>query len=98
MPTMPLNSVDLPAPFGPTTAISAPASTGAVQMMHRRMAVIAERQIAEFERRAHRQLAIAQKTAPHSTATITATAASRSSADRRRIDGETVAGGCAWPG
>ena len=26
-PTMPLNSVDLPAPFGPTTAISAPRST-----------------------------------------------------------------------
>ena len=95
---MPLSSVDLPAPFGPTTAISAPASTSSVQVMHRRVAVIAERQVAEFERRAHCQLAIAQKTAPHSTATSTATAASRSSAERRRIDGETVAGGCTWPG
>jgi hypothetical protein len=28
MPTMPLNSVDLPAPFGPTTAISAPDAIG----------------------------------------------------------------------
>ena len=95
---MPLNSVDLPAPFGPTTAISAPAVDLAVQMMHRRVAVVAERQIAEFERRAHDSSAIAQNTAPHSAAISTATAASRSSAERRRIEGETVAGGCAWPG
>ena len=94
---MPLNSVDLPAPFGPTTAISAPASTCAVQMMHRRVAVIAERQIVGTASAAL-MTAIAQKTAPHSTAISTATAASRSSAERRRIDGDTVAGGCAWPG
>ena len=93
---MPLNSVDLPAPFGPTTAISAPGLHRPVQMMHRRVAVIAEREIAEFERRAHDH--IAQRTAPHSAAISTETAASRSSAERRRIDGETVAGGCAWPG
>ena len=43
-------------------------------------------------------MTIAQNTAPHSTTITTATAASRSSADRRRIDGDTVAGGCAWPG
>jgi hypothetical protein len=67
----------------------------AVQMMHRRVAVIAERQVSELECRAH---AIAQNTAPHSTAITTATAASRSGAERRRIDGDTVAGGCAWPG
>jgi hypothetical protein len=38
---------------------------------------------------------MAQKTAPHSTAIGTATAASRSNAEKRRIEGATVAGGCA---
>ena len=53
-PTTPLNSVDLPAPFGPTTAVSEPASHRAVEMMHGRMAVVAQRQIAELQLRGHR--------------------------------------------
>ena len=47
---------------------------------------------------AHDQLAIAQETAPHSAAISTATAASRSNAERRRIEGETLAGGWDRPG
>src|SRR5205823_12988718 len=70
----------------------------AVQMMHRRMAVVAERHIVEGKRCAHVQLAIAQMTAPHSATISAATAASRSSADSRRIEGDTVACGWAWPG
>ena len=50
---MPLSRVDLPAPFGPTTATSAPAGDRAVEVMDRRMAVVAERQILEFQRRVH---------------------------------------------
>ena len=44
---MPLNRVDLPAPFGPTTATSAPVSTAPLEMMHCRVALIAERKITE---------------------------------------------------
>jgi hypothetical protein len=62
-------------------------------VVHRRVAVITQGQIAEFQRRAHEP--IAQNTVPHNAAIATATAASRSSAERRRIEGETVAGGCA---
>jgi hypothetical protein len=65
------------------------------EMMHRRMAIVAERHVVEGQRRTHDQVAIAQNTAPHSATISTDTAASRSSAERRRIDGETVAGGCA---
>ena len=43
----------------------------------------------------HENVTSAHMTAPHNTAITTATAASRSSADMRRIDGEMVAGGCA---
>ena len=46
---MPLNSVDLPAPFGPTTAIRAPAADLAVEVMHRRVPVVAERHIAKIQ-------------------------------------------------
>ena len=52
-PTMPLNRVDLPAPFGPTTATSAPLAIVAVEMVHRRMAVVAERQIVKGKRSVH---------------------------------------------
>ena len=44
---MPLNRVDLPAPFGPTTATSAPFSTAPLEVMHRWVPLIAEREIAK---------------------------------------------------
>ena len=57
-PTMPLSRVDLPAPFGPTTADQAAGRDLAVEMVHGRMAVIAERHVIEPDgrRRAHAQL------------------------------------------
>ena len=63
--------------------------------MHRRMAVIAERQIAELKLRVHQ--CIAQNTAAQITAIRTDTMASRSTTDSRRIDGAIAAGGCACP-
>jgi hypothetical protein len=60
------------------------------------MPVIAKRYIVEGECCAHDT--IAQITAPHSATISTATAASRSNAESRRIEGDTVAAGCAWPG
>ena len=99
-PTMPLNSVDLPAPFGPTTAISAPVVDRAVEMMHRRMAVVAEREIAELQRRASCASSahvIAQNTAPHSTAISTAADREplqrRHAQDRRRDRRRRMAAG-----
>ena len=94
-PTMPLNSVDLPAPFGPTTAISAPVCDGAVEMMHGRMAVVAEREIAELQLRGHRLTFTPSPRTPRAqiTAITAAATASRWSADSRRIDGATDAGG-----
>ena len=86
-PTTPLNSVDLPAPFGPTTAVSEPVAHRAVEMMHRRMAVIAERQIAEAKLRGHRRHRVAQNTAAQISAISAAAKPSRCSADSRRIDG-----------
>ena len=83
-PTTPLNSVDLPAPFGPIDGDQCAGLDRTVEVMDGRMAVVAERHIAEFERRAH---AIAQKIAPHRTAITTAAPASRSQADSRRIEG-----------
>ncbi|MEA2967733.1 MAG: hypothetical protein QOE78_994, partial [Alphaproteobacteria bacterium] len=41
---------------------------------------------------------IAQTTAPHSSAINAAAIASRSRIDMRRMDGDTAAGGCPWPG
>ena len=101
-PTMPLNRVDLPAPFGPTTAISAPVLDRAVEMMHRRMAVVAEREIAKFQRRGHvvpsTFKSSPRRTTPHSAAMSTAAIASRSTTDMRRIEGAIAAGGCPSPG
>ena len=89
-PTTPLNSVDLPAPFGPTTAISAPASTAPSEVMHRRMAVVAERQIAECSCAV---IASPKHREPDQRDQPPADTPSRSSTDMRRIDGCTVAGG-----
>ena len=60
---MPRNSVDLPAPLGPTTASSAPVSDLAAQMMHRRMPVVAQRDIAKLQLCRHAHL-IASQTTP----------------------------------
>ncbi len=62
----------------------------AAQVMHRRMAVVAERQILKSELCVHR---MAQNTTAQRIAITTTDAARRSRADRRRIDGCTVAGG-----
>ncbi len=51
VPTMPLRSVDLPAPFGPTTAVRLPGRDLAVEMMHGRPAAVAERQVVEADAR-----------------------------------------------
>ena len=69
----------------------------AVEVMHRRVAVIAKGEIVETQRCRHcAQLPdIAQNTAAQITAITTPAAASRSTADSRRIDGEIDAGG--WP-
>src|SRR5262249_59451744 len=63
----------------------------AVEMMHCRMALVAEREVREAQRCRHD---VAQCTAVHSSAISTATAASRSHTERRRIESETVAGSC----
>ena len=83
---MPLNSVDLPAPFGPTTAISAPAVDRAVEMMHRRMAVIAEREVAESQLRRRSTCSGHQRIAQNTAAQISAisTAADRQPLERRQ--------------
>ena len=70
---MPRNSVDLPAPLGPTTASSAPGRDLAVEVMHRRMPVVAQRDVAELQLRGHAHL-IASQTTAHSPA-LTASAA-----------------------
>ena len=56
---MPLSSVDLPEPFGPTIAVSDPARKRPIEMVHRRMPVIAQRQIVELDRGAHSSAPIA---------------------------------------
>jgi hypothetical protein len=61
-------------------------------MMDGRMALIAQREIAELHLCVHD---IAQSTAAHKTAMITAAAASRSAADIRSSEGDTVAAGWA---
>ena len=82
---MPLSSVDLPAPFGPTIASSSPLLHLAGDVMHGGMPVIAERQVAKHDCRlfvlhAH---ANAQITAPQSSAEATATISSRAGTERR---------------
>ena len=64
----------------------------ATEMMHRRMAIIAERDIAELQLRGHAHL-IASHTAAHSTALTTSAAPSRAATVMRRIDQ-----GAAWAG
>ena len=59
-------------------------------MMHGRMAVVAQREIAELQLRGHR---IAQNTASQISAIATADTARRSITDMRRMEGCTVAGG-----
>ena len=104
MPASPRNSVDLPAPFGPTTASSAPGGDLAIEVMHRRMAVIAERDVAEFDLRGHAHL-IATSTTAHSAALTASAAARRAVTVMRRIDQGAACAGCgvagpwewAWP-
>jgi hypothetical protein len=88
-PTTPLNSVDLPAPLGPTTAISAPGFDRAVEMVHRRMAVVAERQVAESQLRRHIRpfSAIAQKSPQPQERDRRSDNSEPLPADSRRIDG-----------
>ena len=64
MPASPRNSVDLPAPFGPITATSAPGGDLAIEVMHRRMPVIAERDVLEFDLRGHAHLIASQYDGP----------------------------------
>jgi hypothetical protein len=61
-------------------------------MMHRRMAIIAERDIAELQLRGHAHL-IASHTAAHSTALTISAAPNRAATVMRRIDQ-----GAAWAG
>ena len=49
VPTMPLSSVDFPAPFGPTMAVRLPGGDLAVEMVHGRVAAVAERQVLEAD-------------------------------------------------
>src|SRR5262249_33304161 len=63
----------------------------AVEVMHGRVTLVPEREIRESQCRAHE---IAQCTAAHSSAISTAAAASRSHAESRRIESDTVAGAC----
>ena len=87
------------APFGPTTATQRAALHRAVEVVHGRMPVVAEREIAELQRaRSSTYTFIAQSTAPHSSAMSAAAMPSRCTTDRRRIDGKIAAGGCPWPG
>ena len=46
-PIRPFSSVDLPAPFGPTTAVSDPSANCSIQVMDGRMAIVAEREVGE---------------------------------------------------
>jgi hypothetical protein len=63
------------------------------------VAVVAECQVLEAQRRGHRVThEIAHNTAAQIAAIATLAAASRSTAESRRIDGETAAGGWASPG
>jgi hypothetical protein len=54
-------------------------------MMHRRMAIIAKRDIAKLQLRGHAHL-IASQTAPHSAALTASAAPSRAATVMRRID------------
>src|ERR1700732_4959718 len=66
-------------------------------MMHRRMPVVAERDIAEFDLRDHTHL-IASHTAAHSTALTATAAASRDTTVMRRIDQGAACAGCGEAG
>ena len=82
---MPLSSVDLPAPLGPTMASSSPLRHLAGDVMHGGMPVIAERQVAKLDGRLFvlHGHANAQKTAPQSSAEAIATSRSRAGTERR---------------
>ena len=68
----------------------------AAEMMHGRMAVIAEREIAELQLRVH--AASAPRTRPPRAArSARRTTKRRSTTDSRRIDGAMEAGGCECP-
>ena len=94
---MPLNKVDLPAPFGPTTASERAGLDRAVEMMHGRMALVAERQIVKAH--AHRLMAqrVAQKNAAQISAISAPATASRCGAESRSSDGEIAGDGCGAP-
>jgi hypothetical protein len=62
-------------------------------MMHRRMPVITQRDVAEFQLRGHAHLIASQTTAHMTTLTATA-AARRESAGIRRIDLGAACAGC----
>ena len=73
--------------------------------MHRRVAIIAERDVAELQLRRHAHL-IASQTMPHSPALTATAAASRAATVMRRIDHGAACAGCgvaaswlwwAWP-
>src|SRR5215208_799603 len=76
----------------------------AIEVMHRRMPVIAERNVVEFELRRHAHL-IATSTTAHSTALTASAAARRAVTVMRRIDQDAACAGCgvagpwewAWP-
>ena len=65
------------------------------QVMHRRMTIITEGQIAELKLRVHQ--CSAQNTAAQIAAISADTTTRRSNTDSRRIDGAIAAGGCACP-
>jgi hypothetical protein len=92
---MPLNSVGLAGAVRPDHRHQGAGLHLAAQVMHRRVAVVAERHVVEGKRRAHDQLAIAQKTAPHSSRDQHRHG--RQPLQRREAQdrGRTVAGGCA---
>jgi len=69
----------------------------AIKVMHRRMAVIAQRDIAKLQLRRHAHL-IASQTTAHSAALTAHAAASRDSAVMRRIDQGAACAGCGVAG
>ena len=66
-----------------------------VEVMHRRVPVVAERQVAAGQRQAHRS---AQTTPPQIAATSVAAMASRPTSDRRSSENPAGAAGCACGG